>query len=309
MKKKILICGGTGFLGRNIATRFAQDSAYEVHAIHHSGMGWYHDSIIWHKADLREDEQVMRVVKGMDIVIQAAAKTSGCKDTFEQPWVHVTENAIMNALIFRAAHLNEVEQLVFFSCSTMYGDGFNQEETPIDPADKYFGMVETKLYNEKMCQFYASLGKTNFTVVRGSNFYGPGDKYSLDRAHVFGATVTKVMQAAESISVWGDGTEKRDVCYIDDLVDFVQAALNKQKDSFRIYNCGYEVAFPVSQIVNTIIEASGKQIKVDFDTSKPSIKVSVALDCSRARRELGWRPKTSLFEGAKKTLEWYKQAA
>jgi nucleoside-diphosphate-sugar epimerase len=244
------------------------------------------------------------LIEGMDIVIQAAAVTSGCKDTFERPWIHVTDNAVMNAYILRSAFLHKVKHVIYFSCSTMYGGGHCAEDTPINPNPKYLGMVSTKLYNEKMCEFYAGLGETKYTVVRGSNFYGPYDKFGLDRAHVFGATVTKVLQATDSIEVWGDGSEARDICYVDDLVNFVECALEKQKENFGLYNVGFGEAFTIKNIVEKIIAASGKRIDIKFDTSKPSIQVSTSLNCEKATRDLGWVTNTSLPAGIVKTLAW-----
>ena len=73
--------------------------------------------------------------------------------------------------------------------------------------EKYFGAGWTKIYIEKLAQFYSSLGKTKFTIVRHSNVFGPHDKFDLQRSHMLGATITKVMSQKNSgkIVVWGDG--------------------------------------------------------------------------------------------------------
>ena len=264
-KKKVLICGGTGFIGRNIAERFANNPEYQVFATYFTRKPWEHANIEWYNVDLCRPEMADSLIQGMDIVVQAAAVTSGCKDTFERPWLHVTDNAVMNSYIFRSAMLHKVKHVIWFSCSTMYGGGFCSEETPINPNPKYLGMVSTKLYLEKMAEFYAGVGETKFTAIRGSNFYGPYDKYALDRAHVFGATVTKVMQATDRIDVWGDGSEARDICYVSDLVDFVECAIAKQENKFGLYNCGYGQSLSIGNIVSEIIKSSGKELKINFD--------------------------------------------
>jgi nucleoside-diphosphate-sugar epimerase len=304
-KKKVLIFGGTGFVGRNIAQRFADNPEYQVYATFFTRQPWDHPHIEWYNVDSCNDAMVDSLINGMDIVVQAAAVTSGCKDTFERPWLHVTDNAVMNSYIFRAAMLRKVKHVIWFSCSTMYGGGHCSEETPVNPNSRYFGMVSTKLYLEKMAAFFADQGETKFTAIRGSNFYGPWDKYALDRAHVFGATVTKVKLAGDHIDVWGNGSEARDICYIDDLVDFVECALDKQESKFGLYNCGYGTSFTIREIVTEIVVASGKSLAINYDTSKPSIQVSTSLDCKRAESDLGWTPKTSLVDGIKKTLGWY----
>ena len=76
--------------------------------------------MIWHQADLRRPEDIERVIKGMDMVIQAAATTSGSKDIVTRPYIHVTDNAVMNSYLFRAAFEHKVKHVVFFSCTVMY---------------------------------------------------------------------------------------------------------------------------------------------------------------------------------------------
>ena len=241
-KKKILVCGATGFIGRNILDAFHGNPDLELHGVYcktkpddtlrkRSGL-----TLI--QADLRDPGDVERCVPGMDVVIQAAATTSGAKDIVTRPYIHVTDNAVMNALIFRACHQHAVGQVVFFSCTTMYPS--SQKPVKEDAftgriPDKYFGAGWTKVYNEKMCEFYARLGPTRYTVVRHSNIYGPFDKFDLDRSHVFGATITKVLTAPEhgQVVVWGDGSEVRDLLYVDDLVAFVKQATSTAKDAVR----------------------------------------------------------------------------
>ena len=299
MKQKVLICGATGFLGRNIRDWLLASGKYEVYGVCLTRAPY--DEGDWYQRDLRNPMDL----DGIDIVIQAAGVTSGCGDTFSQPWLHVTDNAVMNSYIMRAAFQAKVKHVVYFSCSTMYRGGHCSEKTPIDYHPRYLGMVSTKLYIEKVCEFFAGQGQTKFTVIRGSNFFGPHDKYSLERAHVFGATVTKVMQATDKVQVWGDGKEGRDLLYVDDLVDFVAAALIRQKKNFGLYNVGAGYSTPIGEVVQKIIKASGKNLYIDFDTSKPSIPVSVSLDCRLAKEELGWEPKTTMESGIKQTLDWY----
>ena len=75
----------------------------------------------------------------------------------------------------------------------------------------YFGVGWTKVYIEKMCEFYSRIGNTKYTVIRHTNIFGPYDKYDLKRSHVFGATMTKIMTTEEgqNIEVWGTGEEER----------------------------------------------------------------------------------------------------
>ena len=107
----------------------------------------------------------------------------------------------------------------------------------------YFGVGWTKVYLEKMAEFYSRLGVTKYSILRHSNIYGPHDKYDLERSHVFGATVTKILKSDGKITVWGEGTEERDLLHVDDLVDYVRRAIDQQKTPFDLSNvgCGYSV--------------------------------------------------------------------
>lgn len=312
MKKKVLICGATGFIGRNFTEQLSQRSDLEVHAVHFRRQPYACDNVIWHQADLRHPDDVERVMRGMDIVIQAAATTSGSKDIVTRPFIHVTDNAVMNSYLFRSAFENQVKHVIFFSCTVMYPTSIHAlKESDFDANQalhpRYFGVGNTKMYLEKMCEFYAGLANTKFTAIRHSNIYGPHDKYDLERSHVFGATVTKVMTAKDKITVWGTGEEERDVLYVDDLVRFVELALEKQPEKYRLYNCGYGKAVAIKDLVNKIVTASGKELQIEHDLSQPTIKTSLFLDCALAKQELGWEVRTDLETGITKTLQWWNQ--
>jgi len=311
-KKKVLICGATGFIGRNIAESLMKREDMEVFGTYLNSKPMSDPKIKMLKTDLTNRDDVNRVVEGMDIIIQAAATTSGAKEIVSKPYYHVTDNAIMNSLIFRAAFEKKVSHLLFFSCTVMYQPG----DIPVKEGDfdankeifpAYFGVGWTKVYIEKMCEFYSKIGNTKYTVIRHSNIYGPHDKFDLERSHVFGATMTKIMTAKEgdSIVVWGSGEEERDLLYAADLVDFVGFAIEKQDAKFGLYNIGYGSSISIGELVKKIIKCSGKGIKISHDLSKPTIKTKLCLDTAKARDAFGWSVRFTLDEGIKDTMEWY----
>ena len=125
---------------------------------------------------------------------------------------------------------------------------------------------------------------------------------------MFGATITKVMNAADrdEIVVWGDGLTERDLLYVDDVVDFIQKAIERQKANYDLYNVGYGESISVKDIVQKIIDTSGKNLTIKYDLSQPSINTKLALISDKAKKELGWERKTTIEEGIAKTIQWYK---
>jgi len=311
-KKRILICGATGFIGRNLLEHFEREDKYLVRATFHNKPPLKKpNNTDWVYADLTNKEHVKRVMKNVDIVLQYAATTSGAKDIVARPYIHVTDNAVMNSLILREAYEQGVEHFVMPSCTIMYQsseelvseDDFNESD---EIFEKYYGAGYTKVYLEKMCKFYSRLGKTKHTVLRQSNVYGPHDKFDLEKGHVFAATIVKVSQADDGVVVWGTGEEERDLLHVSDLVNCVTATLEKQTSPYELVNVGLGDGISIADLVQEVIYASGKDISIRFDETKPTIKTRLALDISRAKDLFNWEPMVSLSEGIKSTLNWFE---
>ncbi|PIQ86825.1 MAG: hypothetical protein COV74_03055 [Candidatus Omnitrophica bacterium CG11_big_fil_rev_8_21_14_0_20_45_26] len=314
-KQQLLICGVTGFIGRNLVDYFSERWKGPI-----AGTFWktkpslalrQNKRLKLLKADLTNHSHVSRAIKGSAIVIQAAATTSGAKDIVTRPFIHVTDNAVMNSLILREGFEQKIKHLVFFSCTTMYPEGVRpvrEDDFNYQIKDKYFGVGWTKVYIEKMCEFFSRISDTKFTVVRHSNIYGPHDKYDLERSHVFGATMTKVLtNPSDLLTVWGDGSDERDLLHVDDLVNFVGLALQKQQTRYELVNVGMGKSIAVKTLVEKIIRHSGRTMKIQYDTSKPSINYKLAVNIQKAKQIFGWRPTIDLDAGIQKTIAWYRQ--
>ena len=272
MKKKIVILGATGFIGTNLLHHFANSGEYEVFATYNRVPFFEVMNVTWKRADLLSKTDVDNAIAEMDIVIQAAATTSGAIDIVNSPYMHVTDNAIMNSLILRSCFENSIKHFIFPSCTVMYQPSEKAIKESDFSADQellpnYFGVGNTKLYIEKMCEFYGRISDIRFTVIMHSNIYGPHDKFDLKRSHVFGATVSKVMTAEKKVMVWGDGSEKRDLLYVDDLCSFVDMSIINQKSQFEVFNCGLGEAVSIRELVERIIIHSGKNPSLFQDSS------------------------------------------
>tara|TARA_B100001013_G_scaffold329039_1_gene243128 strand:+ start:120 stop:1097 length:978 start_codon:yes stop_codon:yes gene_type:complete len=320
-KKKVLICGATGFIGRNLLERFKDNEKYEVTALHHkrpipkmytNGKVGKKNNVHWTRANLTKAEDVKKIMKGIDIVLQYAATTTGAADIVSKPYIHVTDNAVMNSLLLREAFENKVKHFIIPSCSIMYQSSNKLvKETDLNESEeinpKYFGAGWMKVYLEKTCDFYSRFHRTKHTVLRQTNIYGPHDKYDLQKGHVFGSTIVKVMKAKKTVLVWGSGEEERDLLHVDDLVDCIEAAIKNQNTHYELVNVGLGQSTSISKLVKKVIDASGKNLSINYDNSKPTIKTKLGVDITKAKKLFNWTPKVSLDEGIVKTLNWYKK--
>ena len=312
MKKKILILGASGFIGQNLYLYFKKKNykvfgTYLNKPVKNSGKK---NIFKCNLANYNEIKSISDKIKNIDVIINAAAITSGAKDIINSPHIHVNDNAIINSNITKLSFEKKIKHVIMMSCSVMYPSSLkklketdHQDFQRIYP--KYFGGAWMKIFMEKNSEFYSSLKRSKFTVIRHSNTYGPYDKYDLEKSHVFGATIAKTMNAKKTIKVWGEGTEIRDFLYIDDLCRFIEMAIKKQNNSFEIYNVGSGKGISIKNLVKKVIEKSKKKLKIVYEINQPTLKTNIVLDCSKAQKDFNWKPKTSLEEGIVKSINWY----
>lgn len=313
MKQTMLICGADGFIGKTALDYFKD--RYDITATifnKDTPQRGVVEGVEYVSIDLRVESEVIDLFesKSFDVVLQAAATTTGAKDVIERPYVHVTDNSVMNSWIFREAMRTKVGHLLFPSCTVMYQPKDHpQSESDWSPLDKiypaYFGVGNMKVFCEKMCDFYSRIGETKFTAFRHSNVYGPYDKFDLDKCHVVPAFVNKVINADKVLEIWGQGRASRDIIYIDDLINFIDKCIQNQKTKYELYNCGAGQAYPILELAKTIMTLNGKDLEFRFDLTKPDIPTTVILDCNKAKKQLGWEPTIDVEEGLKRTSEWY----
>ena len=312
-RQRVLVCGATGFIGRNLVEALSSRADLEVHAVRFTRPAYDLAGVTWHQADLRDAAAVGALLKGFDVVIQAAATTSGSRDIVATPYIHVTDNAVMNSLLLRGCFDAKVRHFVFFSCSVMYQPRerpWREEEWDASQEMhvNYFGSGWTKLYIEKMCEFFSRLGVTKHTVIRHTNVFGPHDKFDLEKSHVFGASVTKAMTSKTgAVTIWGTGEEARDLLYVDDLVKFVELAIERQTEPYEMLHASAGRAIRVRDLVARIVAASGRTLRIEHDPKGPTIKTSFALDNRRARDVFSWQPQVSFEDGVRRTIDWWRK--
>ena len=311
---RILIAGGTGFIGVNLLQRL-RNSGYRLRTTLH-----VRDAVVksgdikYMKVDLRSMTDCQRAVEGVDYVFMCAANTSGAAVMAQTPLAHVTPNVVMNAQLLEASYFAKVKKFVFISSSAAYPP---TAERPVredemfgaDPYDVYYSVGWMKRYTEILCKIYAQKIKNPMPilVVRPSNIYGPFDKFDFKTSHVTTALIRRVVERQNPLEVWGTGNDVRDLVYIEDFLDGLLAAFEKTTDYLAI-NIASGQGYAVRQILETILEVDGfKDADVRFDSSKPSTIAIRMVDIGLAQRLLGFRPKVDLREGLSRTVSWYRQ--
>ncbi len=310
--KRILVCGGSGFIGKNLVLYFAKKKYNLMATYYRKKPKDSPGNIKWIKVDLRNFEECIKVTKNVDIILQCAATTSGSRDIIEAPYLHVTDNAVMNSYLLRASYINKVKHFIFTSCTVMYKNSSKPlKEKDLDEKKiykSYFGVAHTKLYIEKMCNFFSKISDMKFTIIRHSNIYGPHDKFDKKKGHFIGSSIYKIFtEKNKKIEIFGPGNEMRDCLYIDDLLIFIDLAIKKQKENFQIFNCSYGKSFKIKEILHKILKISGSSKKIENMTSKKNINVNILVNSIKAKNILGWTPKTTFHKGIKLTINWFKK--
>jgi len=316
-EKKILVAGATGFLGTAISKRLLAQGAL-VRATHYTRQpAYHHANLEWMPANFEEYADCAKATEGVDYVFMCSANTSGAAVMALTPLVHVTPNVSMNARILEAAHRAGAKKFLFISSGSAYpdlGEDYPLKEEDMfkgDPPPVYYPVGWMKRYAEILCRTYAEKIPTrpmSTVVIRPSNVYGPGDKWDFAKSHVTAAQMRRVIERHAPIQVWGDGSDVRDLIYIDDFLDGLFKAFEKP-DQFLTVNIASGNAHSVKEIVQTAIKVDGyTDADVQFDITKPRTIGKRMFDTTFAQEYLGFKATTTLEDGFAKTINWYREA-
>ncbi|QQG45444.1 MAG: NAD(P)-dependent oxidoreductase [Candidatus Sungiibacteriota bacterium] len=312
-KQSVLITGASGFIGRNLFEALSQRADLEVYGTYFSRKFSVNPKLL--RVDLRDLDLIPKILQvGFDVVIHAAAATSDAKDQAIPPYFDSTANIVMNMLLLEEAARNSVKQFIFLSSPAVYFLCLGRPDWEsitgqgrIDKKD--IGAALTKLYTERLCDFYSMRSRTRFSIVRPASIYGPHDRFNLESSRTVGTAITKVMSAPHggTINVDGDGSEEVDLLYVSDLVRFIELLLGKQSSSFEIYSIGSGSPLSLRALLEKVMVLMQKPLRVEFGALKSAIPSKPVLDSSKAERNFGWTPQILLDEGLKRTLAWYRE--
>lgn len=311
---KILVAGGSGFVGTNLIKRLLELGASVKTTIHKKKLQISDPRISAVEVDLMTSQGCRKAVEGVDYVFMCAANTSGAAVMETKPLVHVTPNLMMNSLMLEAAYDAGVKKYLWMSSNSVYP----VTEHPVNETemaygnlfDKYFCVGWMKQFSEVLCQMYSQKIKKPMAaiVVRPANIYGPYDDFEWETSHVLPALIRKVVERHEPIEVWGDGNDIKDLIYIDDFIEGTLLAMEKMQ-GFDPINIGTGVPSSVRQAIDEIVKADEYVgAKIVYNSSKPTMIPKRLIDVSKAKTELGFTARTSLAEGLQKTIQWYRQS-
>ena len=311
---KVLVAGAAGLVGSNLLGRLLAEGAKVRATLHRKEPVIEDRRIDYVRCDLTRPEDCRRAVAGMQYVYLCAASTSGAAAINATPMIHVTPNVLINSLMLEAAHEAEVEKFLWLGSTVAdpVSDKPMREEQVMEgePYEKYFYAGWAKRFTEVLCRMYGEkLPKKMTTIVlRPTNIYGPHDDFEFATSHVIPALIRKCVERWNPLEVWGDGSEVRDVIYVDDMVEAMLLA-TQRISSYTAINIGLGKGHSVKEILGDILEVDGyEDAKVRFDPSKPTTIPLRLIDTHKAESLLGFRAKVGLREGLKRTIEWYRES-
>ena len=311
---KVLVTGGTGFIGSHLTRRLAAGGA-RVRATYFSRPPQVILPQVEHiQADLRHPEDCAAAVADMDAVFICAAVTSGAGVIRNTPLVHITPNVVMNTLLMDAAYQAGVKRVLFISSGAAYPPAGNRplvesEMFAGEPADVYYGPAWMKRHAETLCRTYAEkiANPMQTVIVRPSNVYGPGDKFDPATSHVTAALIRKVAERHAPLEVWGSGHDVRDLIYIDDLIEGMLRAFAHPAPHLAVNLCSGQ-GHSVREILHAALDADGyADAPITFNPSKPSTDPIRLFSPDFAKQSLGFAAQVSLAKGLRETLAWFHQ--
>lgn len=304
-KSRIYVAGHTGLLGTALLKKLG-DKGY--------------DNIITRtraELELTNSHDVDEFFRNEqpDYVFMAAGLTGGIMANKTYPATFLYTNLAMQNNIFDSAHKYDVKKIVFYGSSCIY-----PKNAPQPMKEKYFmsGSIEetseayavAKIAGVVACKAYNNQYKTNrFIALVPNSMYGPNDNFDLENSHVLSALIRKFHEAKRArknkVVLWGSGNPRREFIFSEDVAGAsIFAMENADRLQNSHYNVGTGIDYSINELAGIISKIIGFEGSVEWDTSKPDGAAKKLLDSSKFSR-LGWKPRTSLEKGLRKTVNWF----
>ena len=315
--KKVLITGGLGFIGSNLARALVKIGAKVTiydNFMEKTGSNFYNiedikDRIEFISGDIRDKEKIEEAVKEKDIIFNLAGQVSHVL-SMENPFLDIDINCKGQLIFLEACRKNNPEAKIIYSGSRTQvgsvGESTMNENSQQNPTDIYAaGSMAGELYH----LIYNKVYGLKTSCIRLTNTYGEGAQITNPKYGVLNWFIGRAV-LDEEITIFEPGTQLRDINYVGDVVGALILAAENERAIGEVFMLGSGVGIPLLNIAQEIIKAakSGKIKFVPWTAERKNIEAGdVIVDYSKAKRILGWAPKTSIEDGLKKTIGFYKK--
>jgi len=301
-KKKVLVTGGTGMIGRQVVKILCDaDADVKIVSLDKINVDDRAEHIF---GDLSNFKFCKEITGGTDFVFHVAGIKGSIKVTKTRPASFFVPLLMMNTNILEASRLNGVKKVVYTSSIGAYASAevFRETEKLEGPPMDIFPGWAKRMAEMQVKAYNLQYGLDNFAIVRPCNVYGPGDNFDPENAMVIPTLMSRIYRKENPVVVWGDGKAVRDFAYSKDVAEGVILALYYGTNSSFV-NLGSGREYTIRELVETL--HSFLDFNYEFDTSKPSGFPKRVMDITLARELIHYNPTTSLLDGLKETWEWF----
>lgn len=315
--KKVLITGGLGFLGSNLAHRLVSldakvsilDCLLKDHGGNLNNLIGIENKVVHVIGDIRDPSMMERLIRDQDVLFNVAAQTSHT-GSMQDPFLDVDINVKGQINLLEICRkINPGIRIVYCSTRAVYGSNPKSEidENCLpNPLDVY---AANKLAGEYYHRIYSQVHGLKTVILRVANGYGPRAQM---KGPSFGILNWFIRLAVDDheIKVFGDGRQVRDYVYVDDIIDAFLAVGAGESLQGEIFNAGTGQGLPLIDIVHAIIQIVGKGKIVHVSWPEQNKKIDVGnfvADVKKIKTKLDWSPKITLDQGLKKTTDFYKK--
>jgi len=315
-----LVTGAAGFIGSHECRRLLNEGAKIIGADNLlAGRMWRVEELLknknftFHKLDLRDAKNCLTATKDVDYVWHFAANMGGISFITKVGADVMRDNLTMNVNMIEASRKNDVKRMFYSSSACVYPEEkqSNLGVIPLKESDAFPANPDTfygweKLVTEKVCESYSKDYGMEFRISRFHNVYGPYGNFDDERAKVIALLCrAAILYPKETITIYGDGKQERSYLFIDDAIEATVRLM--LSDFTKPLNIGTDRLISVIDLVNLVIEISGKGIDPVYDATRPQGVRSRNADLTLIKKVLGWEPKVSLEEGIKENYKWMNE--
>jgi len=301
--KNILVTGGTGLIGRKVATILADMGAcVRIVSLDRIVADPRCEHVF---GDLTDFSFCKEITRDTDFVFHLAGIKGSIDVTLHKPASHFVPALMFNTNVLEACRLNGVARLVYTSSIGAYASAevFREGENESGPPMDFYAGWAKRMAEFQIQTYKIQYGLDSYFVVRPCNVYGPGDNFHPENAMVIPSLIYKIFRGDDPVSVWGDGSAIRDFAFNGDVAEGIILTLYHGTNNHPYINLGGGKGYSIRQLVEAL--HSFLDFRPHFDATKPSGFPKRVMDITLARELIGYNPSTSLEEGLKQTWQWF----